>query len=197
MTHNYACRMLPLLIFPLLAAAGCGTVDLQKTGRTSSEQLLTTLTIEEAVTDQNVEPWVKDKYVRVEVVGLNGADLEFLKKVMEKHVLESGGKIALDPEKAHVILSTMVNSTGTDTQGGRWFLPIPVPTLADSSLSLGSLTFYQKSVLVGRCRLWVFAVTPAGELIEARSPTYAEHYLKNHEILGITVDSSSDVPEIN
>ena len=190
--HRLVVAALPLLL------AGCAVIQVKPEGRVASDQLLISLAAEDAVRALDLDAAVADKTVKLTVThnGSVPTDLAYITQALRARVLHGGGRVwEAGPPRYDLELVAMVQTIGSDIDQSKVSLPVPLPTVG--SISMSEVAFYEDSKQIARCRLWVFAVDKAGNVLFTHEPVHYAHRVRNPVLLGVTLGKWSDVKELD
>ena len=185
------------IVFIVLAGllvGGCSTIKLQPSGRPATDQMLSTLSIEDAVNSMSIGKKVKDQRIQLEVM-TPGIDVDYLEKVLISWIIRNGGRVVPEDAMPDLVLRILAQSTGSDEEESKVTIPIVLPTL-QTGLTTSEITFYRSRVQVARCRLWGYGVSPDGYVKFIQTPVLATHYVANPELLGMSLGKRTDVVEL-
>lgn len=182
------------LLVWFLTFPACSTVKTAPTGRAASDQLLTALTLEDAVYSLAIDEQIRGRTVGLEIVGL-GNDISFLRGVLEAKVRLAGGRVVPDDATPEVRLITIVQVAGSDLEQANWNVPILLPSI-NSGITVSKIGFVENDIQIGRCRLWAYGINPEGDVLFQHLPVYAAHFVSNPNVLGVSLGKRSDIPEL-
>lgn len=150
-----------ILLFPLLFVllSGCSTINSQISGRTATEQYLTTAAIERAM-DKVDWSRLKGSKVHIEIVGLQPTEHLYIGNQIEQRLKEIGAYPVEDLADADIALTANMKSVGTDIWASNFGIPILFANNVAAPYNLSGISIYNSNLQEGYCRIEFFASDP-------------------------------------
>ena len=176
-----------------ILATGCSTIQVIPTGRAASDQMLTAITIEEAVEKLDIDSHLRGKRVRLSVTGL-GIDQAYTEEILKAKIRSANGTVAEDctPD---LNLQVIVQTAGSDMERSKWGIPLVLPDLRET-LAVTQIDLYKNDIQVSRCRLWAYGMDNDQNILFEHPPVYVAHYVSNPELIGISLGKRSDIDDL-
>jgi hypothetical protein len=177
---------------------GCAFSRATELPRSASQQILATHAVVRAL-DQFEFPDIRGKRVWVHVGAPGDAvDTEFLKTAVQIEVFEEEAQVAVDPEKADLVLAVLVGSMGLDIRGrfvgiqgtpaGGGFIPFTIPELA----------LYKRTRTSGFAQAEFALVDPhSGKVLERSDPVEGRTRAQATTLLMVFSWAETDVAPVN
>ena len=163
-------------------------------GRTATDQLLVAVSIQDALKQLDLQPYVQNKRIFFQVSG-HSTEIDYIAQVVPALLLQEGAMLVTKPEEADSVLTFVVDSAGSDQSTGGWGFPILLPSLTVGFI-ITTIDLIQTEEQIGLCRLWVFATDAEGQHLFTSDPSHAQHSVKNLKVLGLSLGRTTDVDEL-
>jgi hypothetical protein len=153
-----------LLVF--IALAGCATVQVTNTARSSIEQRLLISSLERAMTALSTEP-LQGKSVAIDFYGLT-ADKDFAKEFCTAWLQAKQVRLATDAREAELHLKIFAPVLGVD-QGGA-FVGVPSVTVPVLGFTTPELALFKSVTHEGRAAIQIYMFNDASGQFVDKSP---------------------------
>jgi len=179
-----------LLVCAALTSACIYSRTSSDTGRSATEQLLISHSIERAVARLDL-PALSGRKVAVSLEAVPAADTGYLRGLLEAR-LGAEGALLVAPEQAEVKVVALVGAIGTVSRRGSFGLPpIPIPTIGVTP----DLPFVSTARQSGWTRLQVTVWEAGGAQIARSSGVQIESSLSLTSVLFVEFRSADIYPE--
>ena len=153
-----------LLVF--IALAGCATVQVTNTARSSIEQRLLISSLERAMTALSTEP-LQGKRVAIDFYGLT-ADKDFAKEFCTAWLQAKQVRLATDAREAELRLKIFAPVLGVDQGGG--FVGVPSVTVPVLGFTTPELALFKSVTHEGRAAIQIYMFNDASGQFVDKSP---------------------------
>ena len=153
-----------LLVF--IALAGCATVQVTNTARSSIEQRLLISSLERAMTALSTEP-LQGKSVAIDFYGLT-TDKDFAKEFCTAWLQAKQVRLATDAREAELRLKIFAPVLGVDQGGG--FVGVPSVTVPVLGFTTPELALFKSVTHEGRAAIQIYMFNDASGQFVDKSP---------------------------
>lgn len=191
MTHHSWKSVFCILL--MVSVSGCGTLNMQPSGRSGTEQLMSAISIQESLNQLNLKQFISGKTVTFTVTG-HSDEIDYITKIIPSYLSRWEAKPVLDNASPDLSLTFVVDAAGTDIAKGGLALPIILPSLTNgitlSQIDVGTVTEQWNT-----CRLWVYITNPNGNVVYISDPAYEGLWIKNFNLLGLSLGRTKNFDE--
>jgi len=176
---------------------GCSTISSQISGRTATEQYLTTAAIERALYKVD---WtrLKGQKVFIEIIGLQPTEFPYLENIMRQELVSEGAFPVKEAIDSDIILTANIKSVGTDIWASNFGIPILFSNNVATPYNLSGISLYNSNLQEGYCRVELFASDPETlESVWHSPPVNGKSMFKTQTFLGFIgpIKTSDIYPE--
>ncbi|HQP98855.1 MAG TPA: hypothetical protein PLY86_10395 [bacterium] len=172
----------------------CGTLQMSREGRSAADQMLTAVSIQDALNQLDLGTYVKEKKVTLTVAG-HSSEIPYIEKAVAELLVEQGAVVVPPDAERDLNLTVVVDSAGSDLGSGGLAIPIPLPSVS-TGITISKIDLVQTEEQEGLCRLWVYGTNPDGTHAFTTDPVFARHWVTNLSVLGFSLGHRSDLKEI-
>ncbi len=163
--------------------SGCGTPQIQPKSRSGMDQLMSSLSLQNALNELEIEQIVAEKQVSFLVTG-HSEEIDYLAEIIPAYLHKWNATHVQENPDIH--LTFIIDASGSDTAKGGLALPIPLPSITTgitiTQIDIGTVTEQWNTN-----RLWVYAANHEGQVVYSSDPAYDSLWIKNFNLFGLSV----------